>query len=169
VTTTDLAMRARRRLAVQRRRARDPRYLAVMGRFVREGLLIVNHAVPPNDRPLRVADVLWAGALEPRLLELLPALIVKRPALFETVTELPEDLAKVVARLRRDREPEAFRGIPGRDVHRWLVSVGRKGKVAAHLKSFRLTPADQRLLEHLARELGVSETEVLRRGLRALA
>jgi len=167
-SSSDLAARARRRLLGLQRRQRDPRYGAVLGRFVREGLLVVNHDVPTSEQSLRVADVLWAGELEPRLLELLPALIVKRPGLFESLTPLPEDLARVVASLRRDREPVAFRGIPGRDVHRWLTRVGRKGKVAAHLKSFRFTPEDQRLLEHLAQNLGVSETEVVRRGLRAL-
>ncbi|HEX5101704.1 MAG TPA: hypothetical protein VFV94_19465 [Polyangiaceae bacterium] len=139
-----------------------------MGRFVREGLLIVNHPLPLNDEPLALDDVLWAGELEPRLLELLPALIVKRPGLFTNVAPLPPDLAPVVAELRRDREPPAFRGIPGRDIHRWLTRVGRRGKVPARLKSFRFTPEDQRLLEHLAAKLEVTETEVLRRGLRAL-
>ena len=163
-----LARGAQRRLAVLNRRARDWRYLRVMGRFVREGLLVVNHAVTEHDDPLHVADVLWAGEVEPRLLELLPALLVKRPALFHALKPLPDDLARAVAELRRDREPAAFRGIPGGDLHRWLARVGRKGRVPARLKSFRFRPEDQRLLEHLTRELDVSETEVIRRGLRAL-
>jgi hypothetical protein len=140
-----------------------------MGRFVHEGLLFVNYEVDTHDRPIGVADVLWAGHAEPRLLELLPALIVKRPGLFSDVHELPEDLAEVVSELRRDHEPGAFRGIPGHDIHRWLPRVGRKGKVPARLKSFRLTPEDQRLLERISKELGVSATEVIRRGLRALS
>ncbi len=163
-----LQARARRKLHILRSRERDPRYQAVMGRFVRDGLLVVNHPLPDNAEPLAIGDVVWAGELEPRLLELLPALIVKRPGLFTSVAQLPEDLAEVVAELRRDREPPAFRGIPGRDVHRWLTRVGRKGKVPARLKAFRFTPEDQRLLEHLAEALGVTETEVVRRGLRAL-
>lgn len=164
----ELRARARRKLEALRAREQDPRYGAVMGRFVREGLLIVNHPLPPNAEPVALDDVLWAGEVEPRLLELLPALIVKRPGLFTSVALLPPDLAPVVAELRRDREPPAFRGIPGRDVHRWLTRVGRRGTVPARLKSFRFTPEDQRLLEHLAKTLGLTETEVLRRGLRAL-
>lgn len=163
-------IQARARKKVQELRARrlDRRYQAVMGRFVREGLLVVNHPVAENAEPVAIADVLWAGEVEPRLLELLPALIVKRPGLFSDVTPLPADLAGAVAELRRDREPPTFRGIPGRDVHRWLTRVGRKGKVPARLKAFRFTPEDQRLLEHLAEKLGATETEVIRRGLRAL-
>ena len=163
-----LMARAKRKLRVLRARRRDRRYVAVMGRFVREGLLRVNHALPLNAEPVALDDVLWAGEVEPRLLELLPALIIKRPGLFAKLDALPQDLAPVVAELRRDREPPAFRGIPGRDVHRWLARVGRRGKVPARLKSFRFTPEDQRLLEHLAAKLAVTETEVLRRALRAL-
>jgi hypothetical protein len=164
----ELEERAKRRQQVLRRRRRDPRYLAVVGRFVKERLLVVNFPLEQRGEPVAVGDVLWAGEVEPRLLELVPALIVKRPGLFTSVAPLPDDLARVVAELRRDREPPAFRGIPGRDIHRWLGRVGRRGKVAARLKSFRFTPEDQRLLEHLSKQLGVTETEVLRRALRAL-
>lgn len=164
----ELTARAQRKMRVLRAQRRDRRYVDVMGRFVREGLLIVNRPLPENTAAIAVDDVLWAGKLEPRLLELLPALIVKRPGLFTSVAALPPDLEAVVAELRRDREPPEFRGIPGRDVHRWLTRVGRRGKVPARLKSFRFTPEDQRLLEHLAAKLGLTETEVLRRALRAL-
>jgi len=163
-----LAARARKRLAGIRRRAQDPRFLRVMGRFVHEKLLVVNFEVPLHGEPIRLADVLWAGEVEPRLLELLPALLVRRPSLFSDRGALPPDLASAVAALQQDREPESFRGIAGQDVHRWLGRLGRKGKVPARLKSFRFTPEDQRLLAHLAKELGVSETDVVRRGLRAL-
>jgi hypothetical protein len=164
----ELTKRARRGRAQRRRRARDPRYVSVVGRLVREGLLRANYEAPQNQRPIRIPDALWAGEVEPRVLELLPSLIVKRPGLFESVAELPEDLAATVQALRRDRVPADFRGISGRDVHGWLTRVGRRGKVPARLKSFRFTPADQRLLEQLAKTLEVSETEVIRRGLRAL-
>jgi hypothetical protein len=136
---------------------------------VDDGLLFVNQEVEPFRGRLAIADVLWAGELEPRLLELLPALVVKRPGMFEMTSELPEDLESVVAELRRGRVPGTFREIPGSDLHRWLLRVGRPGKVPALLKSFRFTPEDLRLLEHLAQKLGLSQTDVIRRGLRALA
>jgi hypothetical protein len=41
--------------------------------------------------------------------------------------------------------------------------------VPALLKSVRFTPEDLRLLEHFAQKLGLSQTDVIRRGLRALA
>jgi hypothetical protein len=164
----ELKRKARARSATLRRRKRDERFTSVVGRLVHEGLLVANHELERNQRPISVFDALWAGEVEPRVLELLPALLVKRPALFEAGQPLPEDLSTAVSDLRRDRIPKDFRGIPGADVHRWLSRVGRKGKVPSLLKSFRLTPEDQRLLERLKDTLGVSETEVIRRGLRAL-
>jgi hypothetical protein len=163
-----LQARAKRRLAVLERRRRDPRYVRVMGRFVREGLLFTNRELRENKYPVAVEEVLFAGELEPRLLELLPALIVKRPTMFRSVKALPRDLAETVRALRRDAEPPDFRGISGRDVHGWLRRVGRKDKVPARLKAFRLRPEDQRLLSELSERLDLSETDVIRRGLRAL-
>jgi hypothetical protein len=140
-----------------------------MGRFTHDGLLVSNQEFEQHGDALDLADVLFAGEVEPRLLELLPALIVKRPAMFLALTHLPPDLDEVVKSLKRDLSPADFRGIRGSDIHRWLRRVGHRGKVPARLKSFRFKPADQRLLEHLSEKLGVSETEVIRRGLRALS
>jgi hypothetical protein len=164
----ELQARAREKYRKLERRRRDPRYLRAVGRFIAEGLLTTNQSIPENDEPLCVGDVVWAGEVEPRLLELLPALLVKRPSMFVAAQELPEDLALVVRRLRRNLEPPAFRGIPGRDLYRWLPRVGRKEKVPARLKSFRFKPEDLELLRHLTEALDISETEALRRGLRAL-
>jgi len=169
VTPEKLAERARRRLARYRRRSRDGRFQQVMGRFVHDGLLVTNREFEAYKQAVPVEDVLFAGETEPRLLELLPALIVKRPSMFVAVTDLPSDLREVVGCLKRDAVPPDFRGIPGADIHRWLRRVGHRGKVPSRLKSFRFKPADQRLLERLSSELGISETEVIRRGLRALA
>lgn len=140
-----------------------------MGRFVHDRLLVTNRKYRAHANRLDVADVLWAGELEPRLLELVPALVVKRPAMFTDAKDLPSDLDEVVRSLRRDAIPKDFRGIPGADVHRWLRRVGHRGKAPSRLKSFRFTTNDQRLLEQLSRDLGISETEVVRRGLRALS
>jgi hypothetical protein len=151
-----------------RRRRRDPRYRRALSRFVDAGLLTTNQELVRDREPLRVADVLWAGEAEPRFWELLPALLVKRPSMIADPHDLPDDLDRVVRRLRRNLVPETFRGIPGADVYRWLPKVGQRDKVPARLKSFRLKPDDLRVLEHLSRTLGISETDVIRRGLRAL-
>jgi hypothetical protein len=167
-SAASLQARARKRLAELRKRRKDPRFLRVMGRFMHEGLLVTNEDIKPYEEPLEVSEVLWAGMVEPRLLELLPALLVKRPGLFRKVDELPADLAEVVRKLRRDQEPENFRGIAGSDVHGWLRRVGRRGQAPSLLKSFRFKPEDQRLLKTLSEQYEISETEVIRRALRSL-
>ena len=160
---------AKRRMAQLERRRRDPRYQRVLGRLVGLGLLTTNEVVPKTRVRIDVADALWAAEVEPRIAELLPALLVRRPALFVDTRELPDDLAQVVDALRRNEGPPDFRGVPGEKLHRWLRSVGRKTEPPSRLKAFRLQASDIELLTKLRDELGITETAVLRRGLRALA
>jgi hypothetical protein len=155
-----------RRIAARRK---DVRYRRVLGRYVAAGLLTTNEEVEPYREPIAVRDALWAGAVEPRIIELLPALLIKRPSTFIDPTDLPADLFEVVSALRRNQSPQPFRGVDGQAMARWLPSVGHKGKLPSQLKSFRLQAQDVALLRRLGSELGLSQTAVLRRGLRALA
>ncbi len=168
-TALDLQRRAKRRLARVAKKRRDPRYQDVLGRFVQAGVLLSNQDVALHRDRVSVADVIWAGSVEPRMLELLPALLVKRPALFVDTKALPADLASVVQALRANRVPPAFRGIPGRAIYDWLPRVGHKNLVPSRMKSFRFTASDLQLLEELKREYEVTETELVRRALRLLA
>jgi hypothetical protein len=169
MTHVDLLERAKRRQAALAKARRDPRYRRALGRFVAAGLLTTTESIEPHHEAIDVEEALWAGRTEPRILELLPAAIVKRPGLFRNVRDLPEDLAQVVRDLRKNRQPPTFRGIPGEALHRWLTVVGRRNKVPSQLKAFRLQERDIRLLETLSAGLDVSQTEVLRRALRCLA
>jgi hypothetical protein len=163
-----LKTRARKRLRAIQRLEAMPRFRSVIGRYVGAGLLTTNYPVQINRKPLRIDDVLWAGALEPRLLELLPALIVKRPSLFVDVENLPTDLQVVVDALRRNDVPPAFRMLPGRSLYQWLPRVGHKGKVPSRLKAFRFGIDDLKLLTKLQQRLAVSQMDVLRQALRQL-
>jgi hypothetical protein len=165
---SELVERAQARYAKIKRQRRDPRYRRVLGRFVAAGLLRSNEQTIPYRGAIRVADALWAGELEPRILELLPALLIKRPSFFEDATALPDDLAQVVRALRRAEAPPDFRGIPGNDLTRWLPRLGRSGTVPSRLRSFRFSAEESRLLSQLSRELHTTEVAVLRRSLREL-
>lgn len=169
ITAAELQQRAKRRLVQHERRRRDPRYQKVLGRLVGLGLLSTNEVVAKVRGPIELADALWAAEVEPRIAELLPALLVRRPALFVHARPLPDDLAQVVDALRRNQVPPDFRGVPGAKLHRWLGSVGRKPEPPSRLKAFRFQSNDLELLMRLRDELGISETAVLRRALRALA
>jgi hypothetical protein len=168
IAVASLVERARARHAKIQRQRRDPRYRRVLGRFVSAGLLSTNEPTKPYGGPIRVADALWAGELEPRILELLPALLIKKPSFFEGRAELPDDLAQVVRSLRRAEVPMEFRGISGPDLARWLPRLGRSGAAPSRLRCFRFSAEESRLLSQLSRELGTTETAVLRRALREL-
>lgn len=88
--------------------------------------------------------------------------------MFAERQELPADLEAVVRALEHDVVPNDFRGIPGQDVHRRLRGVGRAGKAPSRLKSFRFKPEDRLLLAQLAKRFELSETDVIRKALRAL-
>jgi hypothetical protein len=169
IDANQLRARAKRRHAALLVARRDPRYRRVLGRFVQAGLLTTTAEVKPYTAAVSVHDALWAGELEPRILELLPAAIVKRPGLFEDVHDLPEDLADAVHALRRNQEPAELRGIPGAALLRWLPLLGHRNKLPSRLKSFRLQVEDLELLERLSSTLHATQTEVLRRSLRRLA
>lgn len=169
MSAKELQSRARRRFATIARKRADPRYQRVLGRLIAAGLLSTTDTVKPYRAPLAMRDVLWAAETEPRIFELLPALIVKRPALFRSTDDLPEDLKAAVAALRRNRTPEPFHGIPGAALQQWVSRVGRKNKLPSQLRSFRLQVSDVELLERLSAAWAISQTAVIRRALREVA
>jgi len=166
---TTLRARAKRRYTEIARARQDPRYRQVIGRLRTARLLETNFDVPAHREPIAVDDALWAGKFEPRILELLPALIVKKPSLFAATTELPKDLSDTVRKLRRNEMPDEFRGIPGPDLAKWLPRVGHRGKKPRRLKCFRFNEEDIKVLEELSRSRNLSETDTIRHALRALA
>lgn len=158
------AQQKQKRLA---RLRRDPRYCGVLGAFVHAKLITTNVDVEPRKGPIALKDVLWAGRLEPRLLELLPAVMIKKPSMVE-FDRIPHDLARVLDQLRHNEIPPDFRGIPGVKLLEWIPRVGQKGKLPTQLKAFRLRKEDVDLLQEIAAARGLTETDVVRAGLRAL-
>jgi hypothetical protein len=165
----ELRERAQRALAKLNRARRDPRYARAMGRFVAAGLLETNDPrVVPHHEPVALDDVLWAGQHEPRLLELLPAVVVKRPALLAQPFDMPADLRDAVRAIRSAKACPEFRGVSGDAYARWVPFVGTR-RAPTQLKSFRLKPDDLHCLRRLVQALPArSETEVVRIALRKL-
>lgn len=57
---------------------KDPRYLRTMGFLVAKGFLKTEKLFPLRVRMLNVDDAIWAGVnVEPRILEVLPAAIIR--------------------------------------------------------------------------------------------
>ena len=166
----ELQKRARKKARHYRRKRKDPRFVRVMGRLVAAGYLRTNLAeVQAYSGKVSLDDALWAGSVEPRIYELLPAIVIKRPGFFDGASALPADLAEIVRGIRRGQATEDFRGISPRDYLAWVPRVGHRNKHPTLAKTFRFRRQDAVLLRTLADMLGVSETDVIRRGLRSLA
>jgi hypothetical protein len=166
----DLQARARKRYQALRRKQRDPRFRKVMGRFVAEGLLATTiEGIPTHDRRVPLDDVLWAGTVEPRIMELLPAVLVKKPRLLRLPEELPGDVASVMHAIRHGKAAPNFRGVAPDRYLPWVTEVGRKGKSPSVLKSFRFKHEDVLRLARLRKNLPArSDTEVIRMALELL-
>jgi len=169
-TQGDLQTRARKRHRALRRKHRDPRFRSVIGRFVEEGLLQTNiEGVVPRRQPVPLDDALWAGTVEPRIMELLPAVLVKKPRLLRLPRELPEDVAEVMHAIRHGKPAPSFRGVPPEQYLPWVTEVGRKGRSPSVLKSFRFRHDDVLRLARLRQSLPArSDTEVIRMALELL-
>jgi len=141
-----------------------------MGRFVEEGLLETNiEGIVPRRKPVPLDDALWAGTVEPRILELLPAVLVKKPRLLRLPKELPDDVVEVMHAIRHGKPAPAFRGVPPEQYLPWVTRVGRKGRSPSVLKSFRFRHDDVLRLARLRHSLPArSDTEVIRMALELL-
>ena len=105
----------RKRAQADEKNRNDPRFLDTLGFLVAKGFLKTNMPVllRPNKR-LRLDDALWAGEhVEPRILEVLPAAVLRLGRHFDLNPERHPDLANVVASLRAgETDGKEFRGVP---------------------------------------------------------
>ena len=152
---------------------RDPRYTETMGFLVAKGFLKTNQDLPllPNQRIL-IVDAVWAGMnVEPRILEVLPAAILRLPRHFDLDPVRHEQLFATVERLKKQKQKGPLLwGIPFEKLKTWaylplkdrrMKDFGKK-KVT---KTFRLKPEVVRRLKQLAKRQNCTETEALERSL----
>ena len=156
-----------------RRRRRDPRYLNTMGFLVAKGFLNTNWELPllPNLR-VTMADAIWAGLnVEPRILEVLPAAVLRLPRHFDLdAAKYPELYATVEKLKNGEKTGEPLWGIPYEKLKTWVhlplpdgrVKDVREKKIT---KTFRLKPAVVTKLREIASRLGCTETEALERSI----
>ncbi len=153
------------------KKRRDRRFLDTMGFLVAKGFLQTNFDVlwAPNKR-VQIDDAIWAGKnVEPRILEVLPAAVLRLGRHFDLDPERHGDLARVVARLRRGEEQgDAFYGMPYDKMKQWVELPLRDRRVKPLtkkkvVKTFRLDPAAVKCLKNLANDKQCTETEALER------
>ncbi|MGK5084251.1 hypothetical protein WDW37_13225 [Bdellovibrionota bacterium FG-1] len=148
---------------------RDPRFIETMGFLVAKGFLRTNLDIPllPNKR-LKLDGAMWAGQnVEPRILEVLPAAVLRLGKHFDLDPLIHMDLARVVDQLRKGEEMgEDFCEIPYEKMKVWAdfqlrdkrVKPSSKKKV---VKTFRLDPMAIECLKKAAKKKCCSETEIV--------
>jgi hypothetical protein len=169
MTRKELLDKIRKRAQQDEKNRNDRRFLDTMGLLVAKGLLRTNKPVAlyPNKR-LRVDDAIWAGQhVEPRILEVLPAAVLRLGRHFDLDADKHADLARTVARLRvREDHGDEFQGIPYAKLKVWaeMPLPDRRVKPAAEkkvAKTFRFHPQTVERLQEMAREKRTTETAIL--------
>ncbi len=98
----------------------EPYFLQTVAWFQYLGLLKHNKILPHRHHP-DLRDVLKAGELEPRILELLPAVLILLPEAVQLrKRDIPEDLATVIDDIQNRRDCKPFRGILPQKYCHWL-------------------------------------------------
>lgn len=164
--TADLEARARLRFDELERGRSDPRFRRALGALARAKLLTTTLTDLPAPRSVPLSEMIFAGQFEPRVLELLPAVLLKRSALVRLPKKLPAEVEAMLEAVRHGHDAPSFYGVPASAYMPWIERLGRAGHGKAVMRSFRLQPADLRRLRELKRKTGAaSETEVLREAL----
>ncbi len=146
---------------------RDIRFLKTVGKLVHAKLLTAP-GIPPYRGIVLLEEALWAAQHEYRILELLPAILIKRPKLFPRTGDLPEDLRAVILHLKKGEAKESFRGVPPKEYKQWVPRIGRRNKLPTLLKTFRFSAADLRDWKKLQKASGKPDVELLREALKLL-
>ena len=152
------------------KKRKDLRYRIAMAFLVKKGFLKTNINFEKHYLArVRIKDMIWAGQnVEPRILEVLPAAILRLPKAFVT-----EDMKKlfnldqVVSDLRHQKEngPD-FLNMPYKKMKMWMnISLNdRRTKIKDNkkvMKTFRLSPQAILNIDRLKKKNGISEAAVL--------
>jgi len=142
----------------------NPRFVRTVGKLVAAHLLESN-TVKPFKGTVTLDDALWAGQFEPRILELIPAIVLKKNKLFKLRGAYPDDLQDVIKRITHGEEPVQFRGVEPRLYLQWIERIGHRGKSPALLKTFRFSSDDVKLLREIKNKTALKEIEIIRNAL----
>lgn len=147
---------------------KDSRYKIVMGFFTQMGFLSTNREFHPvGNQRIHLRDAIWAGQVEPRILEILPAAFARLPKRFKFERDEANSIAEIVRCLRNgDEHGPDFLGVPYDKLKGWynLPLSDKRTKVPTEKKiarNFRLKPKVIEQLEHLAKVQGMSITALL--------
>ncbi len=120
--SSDLVKKMQVLVAEDERQRQQPAYQKTIAWLHYLGLLRHNKILPERHH-VQLSEVLESAILEPRILELLPAIMIKIPEVFQFErNEIPKDLLNVMKHLEKGKNPPDFRGIPAQKYSQWLAS-----------------------------------------------
>ena len=161
----ELLERAKQRAKVLETLRNDERYHHVMGRLRYENMIDAP-GIQPRNFKLRIDDILWVGEnIEPRVLELLPAILIKTPRLIYK-DKIPKDLQQVKNKLLRGDTEGKFRDIPLESCYQWIPRLGRKDKLPSVRKIFYLSAQDDQILKSASKATKQPEAQIIRDALK---
>ncbi len=163
----DIQKLAKRKFEIIEKQQNTTRFKKIVGRLIQCKVFQPKLGIPKNTKKIYIKDCLWAGQYEARILEVLPALIIKKPSLFVDIENCPIEIKDLIKDIRKGKSLKNFRGIPPEQYLRWIPLVGHKGREAAQLKSFRFLQEDLVVLNALTQH-GYSEIGAVREGLKLL-
>ena len=110
----ELRKRAKENSELRAELSRNPGVLRLFAFAEKNNMLFGIRETVAEEGPIFAKDIEDAGFIEPRLLEVLPTLFLKKGLKVEDEENLPEDIKEIVFKGLR---PEKFRGL---DYKRWL-------------------------------------------------
>ena len=142
----------------------------VLERFVYEGFLIHNH-IMGRRRRITLDDVLKAGEEEPRVLEVLPAILRLRPTIIHkslySLRQHPK-LKQLLDHLNRPEGKMSWQGISEKAFRKQESGLRQKlytnkQQTKCHLFNLRLSTADVEALEKLSKQTGIhNKSDIIR-------
>lgn len=168
MTSEKLRKKAKKKLNILQKQRRDKRFLNTVATLSWAKLLDVPNVKPYKVR-LALSDVLWAGEIEPRILELVPGILIKKPSLID-VDHMPADLKEILKGIRKGKATKPFRKVPASLYMKWVKKIGHTGKEPSLLKTFRFSQEDLKLMENLrSKHPGESDINLIRIALKKAA
>ena len=148
----------------------DPRFVRVMRFFVSKGLLITDDAIAPSSAKIHLNDALWVGEqLEPRVLEVLPAALLRFPRSFLGTQNMPKDLSEVLKFLtHQEKTGPSLRNVPYEKLMAWTnIPLQDRRTVPLRTRkvtrSFRIRPEAAARLQAIALKNKTSLSESVER------
>lgn len=163
MTKEEILEKAKQKARHLEKLRQDARYLKTIGKLKREGLLDVRDLSAYRGQVF-LEDALWVAQLEPRIYELLPAIVARRPKFF-VFLKLPEDLRTVVQEIKRGYAKTPYHEVAPEKYSRWVSFVGRKPGPVKVMRAFRLHLEDVAVLSSLSKKTHQSQSQVLHQAL----